>query len=295
MGLNAFAAVVHSTNVILLGLYHFEYLIPLRYTVSSFEDSTHLRDKITNQVHFTNREWGSVNPITLLMLNEGIALFSGMLGFFNTVNVNSKTDKIIYYETIRRWIEFGLTAAFLEVALLLCLGENDLFSLSSIFLLILIQQITGYLVDTEKTNGTHKFLYFFIGFLVLVFQQTFVIVKSVSSEGLSDRDRIVLPIVNAVMYSLFGVHQYLHQGNNSYSTWVNKHTQFIVLSFCTKTVVTWLTFTSLRHTIESIEPKYIEYDIDWEGAFSIILFVVVPFFVGLSLWMITVPPFSEGV
>ena len=265
-------------------------MVPLRYTVSSFEDSTHLNNKVTNQLHFNNKEWGSVNPITVLMMNEGIALFSGLLGFFNTFK--SKNNKIVYYETIRRWIEFGMTAAILEVALLLCLGENDLFSLSSIFLLIVIQQITGYLIDTEEDNSTHKFLYYLIGFIILIYQQTFVIVKSLTAEGISDRDRIVLPVVNAVMYSLFGVHQWLHQGNNYYSKWVNKHTQFIVLSFCTKTIVTWLTFTSLRHTVETIEPKYINYNIDWESTFNIILFVVLPVFVGLSAWMITIPPFT---
>jgi len=287
-GLNAFAVAVHSTNVVLLGVFHFAYYVPLRYTESSFEDATHMANKVTNQVYFVNKEWITVNPITILMMNEGIALFSGILGFFNTVN--SKKSKIVYYETVRRWIEFALTAAILEVALLLCLGENDLFSLLSIFLLIMIQQITGYLVDTEKTNGTHKFLYFFIGFLILFYQQTFIIVKSVTATGISDRDKIVLPAVNAVMYALFGVHQYLHQSGNYYSKWVNKHTQFILLSFCTKTIVTWLTFVSLRHTLETIEPKYIDYNIDWESAFNIILFVVIPFFVAGTAWMMTIRP-----
>lgn len=297
-GLNAFAVAVHSANVILLGVYHFEYNVSVRYTESNFQDSTNHLNKVSNQVSFVNQEWTTVNPITILMLNEGIALFSALLGYFNCVN--SKNKKIIYYETIRRWIEFALTASILEVALLLCLGENDLFSLISIFLLIMIQQISGYLIDTEENSehgGTHKFLYFFIGFLVLFYQQTFVIVKSVTATGISDRDKLVLPAVNAVMYALFGLHHYLHQSGNSYSKWVNKHTQFILLSFCTKTIVTWLTFVSLRHTVETIEPKYIDYNIDWESAFNIILFVIIPFFVGGSLWMITIPPYdykSEG-
>jgi len=287
-GLNGLAVFVHSANVVLLGIYHFGYDVSLRYTESSFEDSTHHMNKVSNQVHFINKEWTTVNPITLLMMNEGIALFSALLGFFNTIN--SQNNKIIYYETIRRWIEFALTASILEVVLLMCLGENDLFSLFSIFLLIVIQQITGYLVDTEEKNSTHKFLYFFIGFLILFYQQTFVIIKSMSATGLSDRDKIVLPVVNAVMYSLFGIHHYLHQSGNYYSKWVNKHTQFILLSFCTKTIVTWLTFVSLRHTVETIEPKYIDYNIDWEGSFNIILFVIIPFFVGATLWMMTIQP-----
>lgn len=289
--LNSIAVLVHSTNVVLLGLYHFGYEVPLRYTETTFIDSTHHVNKITNQAFFTNKEVMTVNIITLLMMNEGVALFSALLGVFNTVK--STTKKIIYYETIRRWIEYAITASFLEVVVLMALGENNVWGLTSIFLLIIIQQIMGYLIDTEKTNGTHKFLYFFIGFVILFFQQTFVITKSLSSTGLSDRDRIVLPAVNAIMYSLFGVHHYLQQSGNYYAKWVNTHTQFILLSFCTKTIVTWLTFTSLRHTVETIEPKFIDYNVDWEAAFNIILFVIIPFFVAATAWMITVPPFSE--
>ena len=275
--LNGIAVVVHTTNVILLGIYHMGYTVPLRYSETTFSESTHDTHKINDQAYQTFQHWADVNVATLFMMNEGIALFSALLGCFNTINSNN--DKIIYYETIRRWIEFGLTAAFLEVILLLILGETDLFSLCSIFLLIVIQQITGYLVDTEKQNGTHKFLYFFIGFIVLIYQQTFVICKTMTATGISNRDKWAIMIVNAVMYSLFGLHQYFGDASTRYSTRINKHTYFILLSFCTKTLVTWLAFTSLKHTIEKIQPKYIEYDIDWEEAFNIVLYVVLSFFV----------------
>jgi hypothetical protein len=94
------------------------------------------------------------------------------------------------------------------------------------------------------------------------------------------------------MYSFFGLHHYLQQSGNTYAKWVNKHTQFILLSFSTTTIVSWLTFVSLRHTVETIEPEFIDFNIDWEAAFNIILFVIIPFFVAVTAWMITVPPFD---
>ena len=289
--LNGFAVIVHSINVILLGMYHFGYDVSLRYTKTTFMDSVQNPNKISNQAFYTSHEFTTVNVVTLLMMNEGFAMISGLIGFFNTFKSNNK--KIIYYETIRRWIEFGLTAAFLEVALLLALGETDMFSLISIFILIVIQQMTGYLIDTEGKNSTHTFIYFFIGFLILIYQQSFVFIKSLSTTGISDRDRIVLPLVNAVMYSLFGIHHLLHQSTNWYSMWINKHTQFILLSFCTKTIITWLTFTSLRHTVESIEPNFVEYDIDWKSSFNIILLTIIPFFVGVTFLSSSLPPLMK--
>ena len=289
-GLNTIAVLVHATNVVLLGVYHMGYEVPLRYTETTFAASTNNPDKITNEAFSVTKEWTTVNVVNLFMMNEGIALFSALLGLANTVNSSNK--KIIYYETIRRWIEFALTAAFLEVILLLILGETDLFSLTSIWVLIVIQQICGYLGDTEETNGTHKFLYYFIGFSILVYQQTFVILKAFSATGISDRDRTIIPIINAVMYSLFGFHQYFSDASNWYSIRFNKHTYYILLSFCTKTIVTWLSFISLRHIIEEIQPKYVEYSVDWYEAFNITLYVVLSFFVVVSGFLYTVRPYD---
>ena len=297
-GLNAFAALVHATNVVLLGVFHFQYLIPLTYTKTTFANAETKLNKITDVAFSTTTVFTTVNPVTLFMVNESIALFSALIGAFNTVR--STESKIIYYETRRRWIEFGITAAFLEVGVLLCLGETDLFSLISFFLLILFQQVFGFLIDTESKEKSHHakihlFLYFFMAFFILFYQQTFVILKALSSTGLSDRDRIVLPVVNALMYTLFGLHHYLSvSGNKFYKYYVNKDTQFIILSFCTKTIVTWLTFISLRHTVETIDNNYTDYSIDWENGFYIVLMTVIPFFIVSSIWLMTARPIKES-
>jgi len=287
---NSFAVLVHSLNIILLGIYHVKYEVDLSYTTTTFADATQNANRMSDQMFFLSKVWTKVNPITLLMANEGIALFSALLGAFNTVNSSNK--KIKYYETIRRWLEFAFTASFLEVILLICLGETNVFVLFSIWLLIVVQQLFGYLIDTEETNSTHTFLYFFMAFVILGYQQIVVILKSESSVGLSDRDKVVLPTINALFYSFFGLHHWFSKASGTYSRWVNKDIGFILLSFTTKTLVVWLTFTSLKHTIETIEPRFIDYNIDWESAFNIVLFTVLPVFLVAFGWIVTIPPYD---
>jgi len=289
-GLNATAVVVHSLNVILLGVYHMSFKVPLRYTSTTFADSEHHVNKITNESFFVTKEWGSVNITTLLMMNEGISLVSSLLGMFNTWG--SSDDKIIYYERIRLATDLSLTYAGLEMIIMLVMGETDLFLLGSFFVLLLIQQICGYLVKTEKRNGTHKFLYFFIGSLVFLWTQTIVITKSLSVTGMSSRDRIAIATVNAIMFALFGIHLYLSDGSKWYSKQFNRHTFFILLSFSTKTIVTWLCFTSLKTILETIQPDYIEYSIDWKEAFNIVLYVVLVFFICAAGFLYTVRPYD---
>jgi len=114
-----------------------------------------------------------------------------------------------------------------------------------------------------------------------------------SATGISDRDRLVIPIVNAWMYLWFAAHHYFSDAWSGYSTRINKHTYFILWSLCAKTIITWLAFTSLKHIVETIEPEYIEYNIDWEESFNIILYVIISFVVVVGGFMYTVRPYDE--
>ena len=139
-----------------------------------------------------------------------------------------------HLEIIRRYVEYAITAALLEVVLYLLLGGQDVNLLLAIVLTNIVIQILGYML--ERSQNVQRQVYLNVsGFVLLL-----VPIVSFLSVSFQSNDFTGIAIYYSILYALFGVHSLMNVVSPAWRTFVDKDIGFIVLGSVTKEVLAWM-------------------------------------------------------
>lgn len=231
----------------------------------------------------------NINVVQLIFTNEVITAVShliGVIGFFLYTSSMMADDR--HLESVRRYVEYGVTAGLLEVALLVGLGSTSFYQVLFIILSNMAIQLLGYM--SERTKDRMRQIYYNVGgFLLLAPTITIIVWNAQLVKGM---DRVVeLSIFYAVLYALFGLHNLF---DHLFAFWrqsIDRDTGYNILSVATKIGLSWLliamTFQTYKAAGVALTP---EVDMDFvllQDAlrYGIIGFVVV----GLGLTAFVLP------
>ena len=181
--------------------------------------------------HLSAEVFGKISIVTVLIVNEAITAISHLVGvlgfaFFRTRMVEDTR----HLEIIRRYVEYAITAALLEVVLYLLLGGQDVNLLLAIVLTNIVIQILGYML--ERSQNVQRQVYLNVsGFVLLL-----VPIVSFLSVSFQSNDFTGIAIYYSILYALFGVHSLMNVVSPAWRTFVG----FIVLGSVTKEVLAWM-------------------------------------------------------
>lgn len=279
-GLELGKLVVHKVN------YHAQHLnttttAPLATTttatsfkLSASSTETSLLVQQTDHVVFDN-----INVVSLIFTNEIITAVShliGVVGFF--LYTNSMMADGRHLESVRRYIEYAVTAGLLEVALLVGMGSKSFYQVLFILLTNVAIQLMGYM--SERTQDRMRQIYYSIGGFVLLAPSLIIIVWNATLvTGMQRVEE--LAYIYMALYILFGLHNLFDHVLAFWRNTIDRDTGYTVLSIATKIGLSWMliaiTFKTYKDAGIVLEP---EVDLDFEMLqdamrYSIIGFVVV--------------------
>jgi len=226
------ATLVHAVSFTLLlqlqaeGEQAYQLIIPYAERSGSAHISTsYLHEKV----------FGEFTLLALLIANEAITTvshMSGLIGFGLYRRQMLEDDR--HLEVIRRYVEYAITAALLEVVLYVLLGGRDANLLLAIVLTNVVIQVLGYML--ERTSNFQRQLYLNLsGFALLLVP----IVSFVSAASLTE-GFLAVSVYYTILYALFGLHSLMHVLSREWRSFVDKDAGFIVLGIAAKEILTWM-------------------------------------------------------
>lgn len=226
------ATLVHAASFIFLIQYQvdgqmlYELIVPYaEYGGSGTLTTTFVESKVT----------GEFSLLTLLVINEAITAvshMSGLIGFGLYQRQMVEDDR--HLEVIRRYVEYAITAALLEVVLYVLLGGRDANLLFAIVLTNVVIQILGYMI--ERTTNQQRQIYLNLsGFVLLLVPIVSFLTVATMTEGF-----LAVSIYYTILYALFGLHSLLHILSPAWRGFIDKDAGFIVLGIAAKEILTWM-------------------------------------------------------
>ena len=170
------AFLLHSVSAILAFLSQPESGLELGKLVVhkvDFNANTTLDIHQSDHVVFDN-----INVVSLIFTNEIITAVShliGVIGFFLYTNAMMADGR--HLESVRRYIEYAVTAGLLEVALLVGMGSKSFYQVLFILLTNVAIQLMGYM--SERTQDRMRQIYYSIGGFVLLAPSLVIIVCTI--------------------------------------------------------------------------------------------------------------------
>ena len=226
------ATLVHVASFIFLmqfqvdGEMLYELIVPYaEYSGSGALTTTFVESKVT----------GEFSLLTLLVVNEAITAIShlsGLIGFGLYRRQMVEDDR--HLEVIRRYVEYAITAALLEVVLYVLLGGRDANLLLAIVVTNVVIQTLGYMI--ERTRNQQRQIYLNLsGFILLMVPIVSFLTVATMTEGF-----LAVSVYYTILYALFGLHSLLHVLSRAWRQFVDKDAGFIILGVATKEILTWM-------------------------------------------------------
>ena len=226
------ATLVHVASFIFLMQYQvdgemlYELIVPYaEYGGSGALTTTFVESKVT----------GEFSLLTLLVVNEAITAIShlsGLIGFGLYRRQMVEDDR--HLEVIRRYVEYAITAALLEVVLYVLLGGRDANLLLAIVVTNVVIQTLGYMI--ERTRNQQRQIYLNLsGFILLMVPIVSFLTVATMTEGF-----LAVSVYYTILYALFGLHSLLHVLSRAWRQFVDKDAGFIILGVATKEILTWM-------------------------------------------------------
>lgn len=185
--------------------------------------------------HLYHNVMGTFSLLTLLIVNEGITAMShlsGVIGFAFYRRQMVEDDR--HLEVIRRYVEYAVTAALLEVVLYVLIGGRDFNLLLAIVLTNVVIQVLGYVL--ERTANVQRQVYLNLsGFGLLLVPIVSFLTAGALTEGF-----LAVSIYYTILYALFGFHSLLHILSPAWRQFVDKDAGYIVLGVAAKEILTWM-------------------------------------------------------
>ena len=179
--------------------------------------------------------FGEFTLLSLLLVNEAITAvshLSGVIGFAFYRRQMVEDDR--HLEVIRRYVEYAVTAALLEVVLYVLIGGRDFNLLLAIVLTNVVIQVLGYVL--ERTANVQRQVYLNLsGFALLLVPIVSFLTAGALTEGF-----LAVSIYYTILYALFGLHSLLHILSPAWRQFVDKDAGYIVLGVAAKEILTWM-------------------------------------------------------
>lgn len=176
-----------------------------------------------------------VSIATLLLVNEAITAISHVSG---VVGFGLYPKRMVadgrHLEIIRRYVEYAITAAVLEVVIYVLVGGRDFNLLFAIVVTNVVIQILGYMLERTKIQQQQVYLNV-SGFLLLL-----IPIVSFLTVGPLETMFLPLAVYYSVLYALFGLHSLLNILSEEWRKMIDKDAGFLVLGVSTKEVLTWM-------------------------------------------------------
>ena len=169
------------------------------------------------------------NPIVYLDVNECCTFLSHLVAVIYLWDRDQRETN--EFESRRRTLEYTVTAAALQLAMLFVVGDVYLHDMVFVCGINLCLQYLGYIIDTEDVLDK-----FMIGFVLLFIQMFYVTLHTMSFDV--DPFVYITTVVYIVLYSCFGIIKYV---NYVYDTKEREDVQYVILSVTTKISLSWMT------------------------------------------------------
>ena len=226
------AALVHAVSFTLLLQLQVDgqqtYQLSIPYTEHSGSDGIS-----TSYLHYN--VFGEFTLLSLLLVNEAITAvshLSGVLGFGLYKRQMIEDDR--HLEVIRRYVEYAITAALLEVVLYVLIGGRDFNLLFAIVVTNVVIQVLGYVL--ERTANVQRQVYLNLSAFALLL----VPILSFVSAGALTEGFLSVSIYYTILYALFGVHSLLYILSAPWRAFIDKDAGYIVLGISAKEILTWM-------------------------------------------------------
>ena len=204
----------------------------------------------------------NINIVGLIFTNEVITAVShliGVIGFF--LYTSSMMADGRHLESVRRYIEYAVTAGLLEVALLVGMGSKSFYQVLFILLTNVAIQLMGYM--SERTQDRMRQIYYSIGGFVLLAPSLIIIVWNATL--VTGMERVEeLAYTYLALYVLFGLHNLFDHVLAFWRNAIDRDTGYNILSIATKIGLSWMliaiTFKTYKDAGVVLEP---EVDLDF--------------------------------
>ena len=201
-------------------------------------NTTSLVVKQSDHVVFDN-----INIVSLIFTNEIITAIShliGVVGFFLYTNAMMADGR--HLESVRRYIEYAVTAGLLEVALLVGMGSKSFYQVLFILLTNVAIQLMGYM--SERTQDRMRQIYYSIGGFVLLAPSLIIIVWNATL--VTGMERVEeLAYTYMALYILFGLHNLFDHILALWRNAIDRDTGYTILSIATKIGLSWILFKGI--------------------------------------------------
>ena len=195
----------------------------------SVSESDHVSLTVTQTDHVV---FDNINIVSLIFTNEIITAVShliGVIGFFLYTNAMMADGR--HLESVRRYIEYAVTAGLLEVALLVGMGSKSFYQVLFILLTNVAIQLMGYM--SERTQDRMRQIYYSIGGFVLLAPSLVIIVWNATL--VTGMERVEeLAYTYMALYILFGLHNLFDHIFAFWRNTIDRDTGYTVLSIATK-------------------------------------------------------------
>ena len=251
----------------------------------SVSESDHVSLTVTQTDHVV---FDNINIVSLIFTNEIITAVShliGVIGFFLYTNAMMADGR--HLESVRRYIEYAVTAGLLEVALLVGMGSKSFYQVLFILLTNVAIQLMGYM--SERTQDRMRQIYYSIGGFVLLAPSLVIIVWNATL--VTGMERVEeLAYTYMALYILFGLHNLFDHIFAFWRNTIDRDTGYTVLSIATKIGLSWMliaiTFKTYKDASVVLEP---EVDLDFEMLQDALRYSIIGFVV-LGLGIVTMLP-----
>ena len=264
------AAAIHIISCVLSVVLHVNYMTDL-----TLPKHTYVRDNITGIDTLTTHEKVlEQNAMVWISSNEAFTFFSHLIAVFYL----SRDPSSRKYESLRRAVEYSLTAGILQVALVM--GTGDVSVHDVIFLLMIngVLQVIGYVIDRLKDKPTERMILLASGFVLLASEIQYVLLSSLRLEGIKLDYFIVMGVFYALFYISFGVVKLFPTDKEDEI--------YILMSVTSKVTLSWLlignVFEGLKELGETTDPDFTTFD--WRALqWGVILLSVLGLAIGIPV------------
>lgn len=239
------ASIVHLISALLSWLVHID-------LESDIILPKHVYKANPIQTTTTYEVWFTTNPIIWISVNELVTMFSHLIGLVYLITHDNDTK----FESPRRAVEYCITAALLQCALMLGMGAVPAQDIIFIIVTNIALQLMGYVVDLYKQTSSWLIS---IGFLLLVSQMQYIIFNSISIEGISSDYYIVMGVIYVLFYAGFGILKIIDTPH--------ENEIYILMSLTSKVVLSWVLigniFEGFKEMGQTTEPDFTH--LDWRA------------------------------
>lgn len=253
------AAIIHLTSAVLSWVVHVDMYSDI--TLPKHEYSTNPVKTVTSY-----EVWIKTNPMVWISVNELMTMFSHVVAIIYLMMHNNNKG----FENPRRAVEYSITAALLQCALLLGAGAVP----AQDIIYIILSNVALQLLSIAMDNNTNRNWLLGIGFILLFSQMQMIVFNSLRIEGISLGYFILMGVFYVLFYVAFGVLKFFNVRDEDEI--------YVLMSVTSKVVLSWILigniFEGYKELDATTDPDYT--NIDWR---AIQLTVTILGSVGLSL------------